>query len=735
MDTSDLIGKTFLIDKEDGQKHRARIVEAVKNHEDKVHSNNTQFRCSINDDQYEELLSHHQVMEHLEQQTDEDVLWQFEKIIGHQGPLKPNDPHCKGSNYNVMMKWSNGEITYEPLNIIAADSPVVCARCAKDHGLLNLPGWKRFRRLAGRQDRMLRMTNQAKLRSFRTSPRYKHGHQVPRDYDEALRIDRMNGNTKWQDSIALELLQIASYHTFKDLGFKAPVPDGCKRIRVHFVFDVKHDGRHKSRLVADGHLTDIPVDSVCSSVVSLRGLRLVAFIAELNGLQLWATDIGNAYLEAETKEKLCITAGPEFGKLQGHTLVIHKALCGLRTSGLRWHARFADCLRDMGFQPCRAEPDVWMRKNGESYEYVATHVDDLAFAMKDPQSFVDTLKNRHGFQLKGTGPITCHLGANFERDQEGVLCMMPKKCIERVCDGYERMFGEKPSTRCHSPLEANDHPELDASELLDEKGIQSYQSLVGSLQWAVSLGRFDIATATMTLSSYRSAPRRGHLERAKRVVSYLNRMKNGIIRFRTHEPDYSDLPDPKYEWETSVHGDVTEELPADAPSPLGPSVTLTHFVDANLHHDQLTGRSVTGMLHLINGTPIDWFSKKQATVETATYGSEFCAARTCVEQIMDLRNTLRYLGVNIRSKSIMFGDNKAVVDSSSKLHAKLNKRHTALSFHRVREAIAAGIVAFHHVNGFANPADILSKHWSCNDIWKLLRPLMFWQGDTANIDA
>ena len=157
MDTSDLIGKTFLIDKEDGQKHRARIVEAIKNHEDKVHSNNTQFRCSVNDDQYEELLSYHQVMEHLEQQVDEDVLWQFEKIIGHQGPLKPSDPHYKGSNYNVMMKWSNGEITYEPLNIIAADSPVVCAQYAKDHGLLNLPGWKRFRRLAGRQDRMLRM--------------------------------------------------------------------------------------------------------------------------------------------------------------------------------------------------------------------------------------------------------------------------------------------------------------------------------------------------------------------------------------------------------------------------------------------------------------------------------------------------------------------------------------------------------------------------------------------------
>ena len=120
---------------------------------------------------------------------------------------------------------------------------------------------------------------------------------------------------KWQDSTKLELSQIMDYNTFHDLGFNAAAPSGHKRIKVHLVYDVKHDGRHKARLVADGHLTDIPIDSVHSSVVSLRGFRLVLFLAELNGLQPWATDIGNAHLEAETKEKLCITAGPEFASL------------------------------------------------------------------------------------------------------------------------------------------------------------------------------------------------------------------------------------------------------------------------------------------------------------------------------------------------------------------------------------------------------------------------------------
>ena len=171
---------------------------------------------------------------------------------------------------------------------------------------------------------------------------------------------------------------------FKDQGKRLDIPKGYKKIRVHLIYDVKHDGRHKARLVADGHLTDIPVDRVYSGVVTLRGLRLLIFLAELYGLHTWATDIGNAYLEALTSEKVCIIAGPEFGNRQGHLLIIYKALYGLRSSGARWHDRFSDCLRAEGFVPCKAEPDIWLCPRDGVYEYVAVYVDDLAIAMADP---------------------------------------------------------------------------------------------------------------------------------------------------------------------------------------------------------------------------------------------------------------------------------------------------------------------------------------------------------------
>ena len=320
---------------------------------------------------------------------------------------------------------------------------------------------------------------------------------------------------------------------------------------------------------------------------------------------------------------------------------------------------------------------------------------------------------------------------DFFRDEDGVLCIAPRKYIRKMMLSYEQMFGEPPKTTAQSPLEKGDHPELDDTELLDAEMTQKYQSLIGAMQWAVSIGRLDITTAVMSMSSFRAAPRKGHLDRIRRIYGYLAKFESAALRIRVFPPDFSQLPESIHDWAYSVYGDGEELVPHEPPAPLGKPVTLSHYVDANLYHDMLTGRAVTGILHFVNQTPIDWFSKKQSTVETATYGSEFVAARTCTEQCMEIRHTLRYLGVPINGKSFMFGDNKSVVDSSMHPHAKLHKRHTMLSFHRVRQAIAHNVLSFFHIDGKINPADILSKHWSHNDVWTMLQPLMFWHGDTS----
>jgi len=148
---------------------------------------------------------------------------------------------------------------------------------------------------------------------------------------------------------------------------------------------------------------------------------------------------------------------------------------------------------------------------------------------------------------------------------------------------------------------------------------------------------------------------------------------------------------------------------------------MTSYFDANLYHDVISGKAVTGILHLFNQTPIDWFSKLQSTVETATFGSEYVAARTCTEQIIDLRLTLRYLGVPINGRTVVFGDNKSVINSAAIPHSKMHKRWVALSYHQVRWAVAAGIINIHHVSSKENAADILSKHWGLPSVWEMMK--------------
>jgi hypothetical protein len=121
-------------------------------------------------------------------------------------------------------------------------------------------------------------------------------------------------------------------------------------------------------------------------------------------------------------------------------------------------------------------------------------------------------------------------------------------------------------------------------------------------------------------------------------------------------------------------------------------------------------------------------------VETATYRSEFIAARLAIQQIIGLHIYLRYLGVAVKGSSRVFGGNGSVVTGGSVPHSPLKKRHHALSYHYTREAVASKAVDFQFIPGHLNPADILSKHWGYQQVWaSVLRPMLFWTGDTTTL--
>ena len=212
------------------------------------------------------------------------------------------------------------------------------------------------------------------------------------------------------------------------------------------------------------------------------------------------------------------------------------------------------------------------------------------------------------------------------------------------------------------------------------------------------------------LARYSMPPRKGHLEALQNVFGYLRCKPKGMILLDTTSPPIRTKVSVTtgQEWQ-EFYPDATENIPDNPPIPQGQLCYLTAFVDADHARDQVSRHSVTGILVLLNNTPIFWYSKHQKTVETSTYGSEIVAARIAIEILIALRYTLRMLGANLEKQSMLVGDNMAVVLNTTIPSSLLKKKHQACNYHKVRESIAGGFIVFGHIPSECNVADLLTK--------------------------
>ena len=197
IDIPNLLGRSFLLPPEDnGEHHMAKIID-IDDHGQTLED--IKFKLKINKDQAEEIMSYNQLMDYIQKGTDAeedpDSLFKFRDIVVHQGPLESTDPNHKGSKYNVMVEWESGEVSYEPLTLISKDDPITCAVYAKKHDLLATTGWKHLKRYAKTSKRLIRAVKQSRIHQVRASTRYQHGFQVPKDYNDAIRLDKENSNT------------------------------------------------------------------------------------------------------------------------------------------------------------------------------------------------------------------------------------------------------------------------------------------------------------------------------------------------------------------------------------------------------------------------------------------------------------------------------------------------------------------------------------------------------------
>ena len=636
--------------------------------------------------------------------------------------------------WDMKVDWIDGTSSWVPLSDIKESNPIECAEYAVARNIHHEPAFAWWvPTVLNKRSRIVKQVHHRLVKK-----NIKFGVEVPNSLQEALAFDKKNGNTLWADSVDKELKNVIVAFQLVDDG--DILPSGSKLIPYHLIFDVKFNLTRKARLVAGGHRNkNVPASSKYSSVASRDSVRICLLLAALNDLDVLMADIGNAYLNAPCKERVHVKCGPElFGaEHQGKHAVIVRALYGLASAGNSWRHHFSTAIRtELGYTSTTADPDVYRRTehhpNGKAYySYLVVYVDDILCIHHQPKVVMDKIGNL--FRLKdGVSSPTMYLGTDirpweYQRDDgttgscwalgSNSYIKEALKVIDSLCSKHNIKHS---STRRNGRLtpfsDINYRPELESSALCSDELANVYQNIVGVARWLCELGRVDILHEISLLSQYLAQPRIGHLTQLLNVFYYL---KHNSRSWMPLDPTSFDInwtpkgeevsPQERADAMLELYPDATDVLPADMPPPLGKPVNISVFVDADHAGNRVTRRSHTGIIIYCNLAPIIWYSKRQNTVETSTFGSEFIALKIATELTEALAYKLRMFGVPIDGPARMFCDNESVVKSSSFPESRLKKKHVSIAYHKIREAIAAKKILVYYESTSTNLADLFTK--------------------------
>ena len=643
------------------------------------------------------------------------VLQQDAFIVNRSGTKRRRETTI---GWELLVRWKDGSTTWVALKDLKESYPVQLAEYAVQSRLAGEPAFawwvphtlKKRNRIIG------------KIKSKYWVRTHKFGINIPKTVAEARAIDAENGNTFWWDAILKEMKNVRPAFEVWEKS-EGEIPIGFQQIKCHLIFDVKmgENFRRKARFVAGGHTTEVPDYLITySSVVSRDSVRIALTIAALNGLKVMACDIQNAYLTADCREKIWTIAGPEFGSEAGTIFIVRKALYGLKSAGAAFRSLLADTLMETGYQPTKADPDVWLRpavkSNGfEYYEMVLCYVDDILAISDDPKATLMALTSVFKLKDDKIEEPDVYLGAQLAKvtTDQGIECwtMSAEKYVDASVTNVEEALAKKGLRlpgKVWTPLPAEYKPEMETSAELMSDGIQTYQELIGVLRWAVELGRVDILLEAALMATYMAMPREGHLQMLYRMFAYLKTHPKRKLGFDPAHPVVNEKRFKKCDWH-DFYRDAKEAIPGDMPMPRGNPMSTHCFVDASHGSDMSTRRSQTGILIFCNRAPIIWYSKRQNTVEASTFGSEFQAMKNAVELIEALRYKLRMFGVPIDGPTNVFCDNEAVTKNTTLPESTLKKKHHSIAYHRCREAVAAGTIRVAKEATATNLSDLFTK--------------------------
>ena len=495
----------------------------------------------------------------------------------------------------------------------------------------------------------------------------------PRTLKEAL---DSSAKSEWKEALDNEYSSLIEHKTWN----LVKPPEGRNIVDSRWVFKVKYnaDGtieRYKARLVAKGFTQEAGIDfeETFAPVARYTSIRALLAIVNQLDLELDQMDVSTAFLNGDLKEEIFMKQPEGYIQAGKEDLVckLNKSIYGLKQASRCWYNTIDQFLKDSGYKQCKADSCLYMKRVGASFVYIAVYVDDLLFASNDIQMLSaekKLLQNR--FNTKDLGEAHYCLGIQIQRDRSKKQMLLHQT---KYLSNLLKKFGMENCKATATPQEQNTKLSQNEGDSVDKA---KYQALIGSLTYAVTATRPDLAQALGSVNQFSSNPGNEHWTAAKRILRYIQGTINHGIRFDGSKED---------------------------------GVQLKGYVDADWGTNPNGRKSQSGYVFLLCGGIISWSSKKQPIIALSSTEAEYIAATSALQEAMWLRALLNDLNFKQEQPTVINEDNQGAIAlcKNPKFHART--KHIDIRYHFIREQIDNLQITLQYCSTEDMIADMLTK--------------------------
>ena len=502
----------------------------------------------------------------------------------------------------------------------------------------------------------------------------------PLTYEEAM---KRKDSKAWYEAMQSEIDSMYENQVWSLVD----LPDGKKPVRNKWVFKRKIDMNgnlttYKARLVAKGftQIQGIDYDETFSPVVMFKSVRIMLAIAAYYDFEIWQMDVKTAFLNGKLDEDVYMVQPQGFEDPNNANKVckLQRSIYGLKQASRSWNKRFDEEIKNFGFIQNKEEPCVYKKVSGSSIMFLILYVDDILL-MGNNTTLMEQTKNslKTSFSMKDMGEAQYILGIKIYRDRPRRLIGLSQKVyIDKILERFGMEMSKKGNVPISTGVQLRKSQCNMAHRDIGYMKDVPYASAIGSIMYAMTCTRPDVAYALSMTSRHQASPGPDHWNAVKNILRYLNRTKNKFL----------------------VYGGQKE-------------LVVTGYSDASFMTDHDDKRSQSGFVFLLNGAAVSWRSWKQSTTADSTTAAEVMAIAEASKEGVWMKKFLEELEIVPTSAEPLklFCDNSAFISQIKEPKSHHRTKYMDRKYFVTRDFISEGKISLQWIDTHGNTADPLTK--------------------------